>query len=39
MTLRPVLVSHALCPCVQRVATRLHEKGVPFERRARAQAA
>lgn len=28
-----VLVSHALCPYVQRVAIVLHEKGVPFERR------
>ena len=28
-----VLVSHALCPYVQRAAIVLHEKGVPFERR------
>ena len=28
-----VLVSHALCPYVQRVAIVLSEKGVPFERR------
>lgn len=27
-----VLVSHALCPYVQRAAIVLHEKGVPFER-------
>ncbi|MBD9394437.1 glutathione S-transferase family protein [Acidovorax sp. ACV01] len=27
------LVSHALCPYVQRVAIVLHEKGLPFERR------
>ncbi|HEY1392814.1 MAG TPA: glutathione S-transferase family protein [Methylibium sp.] len=27
------LVSHALCPYVQRAAIVLHEKGVPFERR------
>jgi glutathione S-transferase len=29
----PVLVSHALCPYVQRAAIVLAEKGVPFERR------
>ncbi len=29
---RLVLVSHALCPYVQRAAIALHEKGVPFER-------
>jgi glutathione S-transferase len=29
----PVLVSHKLCPYVQRAAIVLHEKGVPFERR------
>lgn len=28
-----VLVSHALCPYVQRVAIALHEKGLAFERR------
>jgi glutathione S-transferase len=28
-----VLVSHALCPYVQRAAIVLHEKGIPFERR------
>lgn len=28
-----VLVSHKLCPYVQRAAIVLHEKGVPFERR------
>jgi glutathione S-transferase len=28
-----VLVSHTLCPYVQRAAIVLHEKGVPFERR------
>ena len=28
-----ILVSHALCPYVQRAAIVLHEKGVPFERR------
>ena len=28
-----VLVSHALCPYVQRAAIVLREKGVPFERR------
>ena len=28
-----VLVSHALCPYVQRAAILLVEKGVPFERR------
>ena len=27
------LVSHALCPYVQRAAIVLHEKGIPFERR------
>ena len=27
------LVSHALCPYVQRVAIVLHEKGLAFERR------
>ena len=26
------LVSHLLCPYVQRAAIALHEKGVPFER-------
>jgi len=31
-THEPVLVSHALCPYVQRVAIALHEKGVAFER-------
>ncbi|MEJ6021143.1 glutathione S-transferase family protein [Ramlibacter sp. PS4R-6] len=30
---RLVLVSHKLCPYVQRAAIVLHEKGVPFERR------
>ena len=30
---RLVLVSHALCPYVQRAAIALAEKGVPFERR------
>ena len=30
---RPVLVSHLLCPYVQRAAIVLSEKGVPFERR------
>jgi glutathione S-transferase len=29
----PILVSHALCPYVQRAAIVLAEKGVPFERR------
>jgi len=29
---RPILVSHHLCPYVQRAAISLHEKGVPFER-------
>ena len=29
----PTLVSHALCPYVQRVAIVLHEKGLAFERR------
>ena len=29
----PVLVSHALCPYVQRAAIVMAEKGVPFERR------
>jgi len=33
MTTSFVLVSHALCPYVQRAAIVLHEKGVPFERR------
>lgn len=33
MTDRLVLVSHALCPYVQRAAVVLLEKGVPFERR------
>jgi glutathione S-transferase len=33
MTTRPVLVSHQLCPYVQRVAIVLAEKGVAFERR------
>lgn len=32
-TTRLVLVSHKLCPYVQRAAIVLHEKGVPFERR------
>lgn len=31
--MKPVLVSHALCPYVQRAAIVLAEKGVPFERR------
>ena len=31
--MRLVLVSHPLCPYVQRVAILLAEKGVPFERR------
>lgn len=33
MTTQPVLVSHPLCPYVQRVAIVLAEKGVAFERR------
>ena len=33
MTARLVLVSHTLCPYVQRAAIVLAEKGVPFERR------
>ncbi|SNS90238.1 glutathione S-transferase [Noviherbaspirillum humi] len=33
MTTQPVLVSHALCPYVQRAAIVLKEKGVPFIRR------
>jgi glutathione S-transferase len=33
MTTKPVLVSHRLCPYVQRVAIVLAEKGVAFERR------
>ncbi|MEW6703781.1 MAG: glutathione S-transferase family protein [Pseudomonadota bacterium] len=34
MTAQPlVLVSHRLCPYVQRAAIVLHEKGAPFERR------
>jgi glutathione S-transferase len=33
MTTRPVLVSHQLCPYVQRVTIVLAEKGVDFERR------
>lgn len=33
MSARLVLVSHALCPYVQRAAIVLAEKGVPFERR------
>jgi glutathione S-transferase len=33
MTASLVLVSHALCPYVQRAAIVLHEKGIPFERR------
>jgi glutathione S-transferase len=33
MTTHLTLVSHALCPYVQRVAIVLHEKGVPFVRR------
>lgn len=33
MTTRPILVSHQLCPYVQRVAIVLAEKGVAFERR------
>ena len=33
MTTTPVLVSHPLCPYVQRVAIVLAEKGVAFERR------
>src|SRR5690349_4453375 len=30
---KPILVSHRLCPYVQRAAIALTEKGVPFERR------
>ena len=30
---RLTLISHALCPYVQRIAIALAEKGVPFERR------
>lgn len=33
MSARLVLISHALCPYVQRAAIVLAEKGVPFERR------
>ena len=33
MSARLILVSHALCPYVQRAAIVLAEKGVPFERR------
>ncbi|MCE9657323.1 MAG: glutathione S-transferase family protein [Burkholderiales bacterium] len=33
MSAPPVLVSHALCPYVQRAAIVLAEKGLPFERR------
>lgn len=33
MNAAPVLVSHALCPYVQRAAIVLAEKGLPFERR------
>lgn len=33
MSAPPVLVSHALCPYVQRAAIVLAEKGMPFERR------
>jgi glutathione S-transferase len=33
MTTQPVLVSHQLCPYVQRVAIVLAEKGADFERR------
>ena len=33
MSARPVLVSHALCPYVQRAAIVLAEKGVAFQRR------
>ena len=33
MTAPLTLVSHALCPYVQRAAIVLAEKGVPFERR------
>ena len=33
MTARLLLVSHPLCPYVQRVAIVLVEKGLPFERR------
>jgi glutathione S-transferase len=33
MTPRLTLISHALCPYVQRAAIVLHEKQVPFERR------
>lgn len=33
MNARPLLVSHALCPYVQRVAITLHEKDLPFDRR------
>ncbi len=32
-TIKPTLISHALCPYVQRAAIVLAEKGVPFERR------
>lgn len=33
MTNQLVLISHALCPYVQRAAIVLHEKGIPFTRR------
>ncbi len=33
MISKPTLVSHHLCPYVQRVAIALREKAVPFERR------
>ncbi len=32
MTAKPTLISHHLCPYVQRIAISLAEKGVPFER-------
>lgn len=32
MPTSPRLISHSLCPYVQRVAVVLHEKGIPFER-------
>ncbi|RVK88608.1 glutathione S-transferase family protein, partial [Sinorhizobium meliloti] len=32
MTAQLTLISHHLCPYVQRAAIALHEKGVPFER-------
>lgn len=33
MTEQPILISHTLCPYVQRAAITLHEKGIAFERR------